>query len=59
MVCSFLLTGVKFRFNPATYSVSEADGVATLTIEQFDRGAEVTGDITVLFSTADGTATGE
>ena len=54
-----LFPGVKFRFDPASYSVSEADGMATLTIVQFDRAAGATGDITVLFSTADGTAEGE
>lgn len=52
------LTGVKFRFDPATYSVNEDAGVATLTVVQFDRSLDVTGDITVLFSTADGTAEG-
>ena len=51
-------TGINVGFDPASYSVNEADRFAELTIVKFTNPPALTDNITVIFFTSDNTALG-
>ena len=51
-------TGINVGFDPATYTVNEADGFAELTIVKFTNPPNLMENVTVFFFTTDNTAKG-
>ena len=55
----FLLTDIIIGFDPATYTVNEADGTVTLTVKVLNGTISEERTIPVRVTTADGTAQGK
>ena len=53
-----LYIGIAIGFDPVSYSRSEGDGFVDLTFRKFSNPATLTENITVVFSTSNGTAQG-
>ena len=53
-----LHTGINVGFDPASYTVNEADGFAELTIVKFTNPPNLMENVTVFFFTTDNTAEG-
>ena len=52
------MIGIPIGFDPVSYSRGEGDGFVDLTFRKFSNPSALTDNITVVFSTSDGSATG-
>ena len=52
------MIGIPIGFDPVSYSRGEGDGFVDLTFRKFSNPSALTDNITVVFNTSDGSATG-